>query len=92
MSLVTFILDRSSTARLLNSIDAWDRSVETLRYLKEIVLRDLQILPCGYLEQTLRRAEVALMQAKTEEEGELLQVIRMRALRRIQRVHLEKRP
>jgi hypothetical protein len=92
MSFMPFILDRSPTAKLIRSIDARDSTVEILRQIKEIVLRDIQVLPYGYLEQALRRVEAALMQAKTEEEDELLQVIRMSALRRIQRVHLENRP
>jgi hypothetical protein len=92
MSFTPFIFDRSTTAKLIKSIDARDRPVESLAQLEQVVLHDIQTLPYGYLEQACRRAEAALPRAKTDEERDLLRTIHMSALRRIQRIHTENRP
>jgi len=92
MPFLPFILDRSSTAKLIKSIDAPDRSQDKLKALNKIIINDLQTVPYSYLDQMCRRAELALPLVKYDSERELLNSIYMTAFRRIQRIHMESRP
>ena len=49
MPFLPFILDRSSTAKLIKSIDAADRSQDKLKALNKIMMNDLQQVPYSYL-------------------------------------------
>ena len=92
MSLIPFSLDRSPTAKLIRSIDSAERSVDKLEHLKYIMVRDIDAMPYGYLEQACHRAGSTCSQARDDTERDLLQSIHMMALRRIQRIHIECRP
>lgn len=92
MPFLPFILDRSSTAKLIKSIDAPDRSQDKLKALNKIMMNDLQKVPYSYLDQMCRRAELVLPLVKDDVEREVLNSFYMTAFRRIQRIHMESRP
>lgn len=92
MPFVPFILDRSSTAKLIKSIDSPERHLGQLEQLQQIMIKDILKLPYGYLDQARRRAQIMQPKAKDDAERDLLQSIYMSALRRIQRIHMESRP
>jgi len=59
MPFVPFILDRSSTAKLIKSIDSPERhlgQLEQLQQLQQIMIKDILKLPYGYLDQARQRA------------------------------------
>ena len=85
-------LDRSCTATLIRSIDSAGRGVDMLEQLRDIMMRDIDTMPYGYLDQACHRAELMRPHARDDTERKLLQEIHMMALRRIQRIHMENRP
>ena len=87
-----FIFDRSPVARLIKTIDSGDRTIEKLRQLVDIMVRDIDKMPYSHLSEANRRAVNVLPVIKDEIERDLLNSIYRMAFRRIQRIHIETRP
>ena len=87
-----FIFDRSSVARLIKTIDSGDRTVEKLRQLVDIMVRDIDKMSYSHLSEANRRVVDVLPVANDEVERDLLNSIYRMASQRIQRIHIETRP
>ena len=87
-----FIFDRSPVARLIKTIDSGNRTIEKLRQLVDIMVRDIDKMPYSYLSEANRRAVNVLPVVKDAVERDLLNSIYRMAFRRIQRIHIETRP
>ena len=87
-----FIFDKSPTAKLIKTIDTGGRTVEKLRQLADIMIRDTDIMPYDYLNQAYCRALHVLPMVNDDVERDLLNSIYIIALWRIQRIHIENRP
>ena len=87
-----FIFDRSPVAKLIKTIDSGDRTVEKLRQLVDIMVRDIDKMSYSHLNEANRRVVHVLPMANDEVERDLLNSIYRMASRRIQRIHIETRP
>lgn len=89
MVMLPFMLDWSTIAGYIRSIGSIEGRETGFVELLDICRNRVDELPYHYLEQILKRTELALPQARTDEERQVLSELSRLALWRIQRVGIE---